>query len=249
MSVTSCTHSSVTHFIHPFCPYQTSLEKVSKVFLLVLGAAVLWRSYRQILRRAEYENAYRKYCEANKRALHEKTITILERQGTCLDSPSLFCCIEFLQNLFPHKLSYEKAPTLLIDVRLKECPIFEKFLAIPCLIQGWFKDHIVLLLLEKQSDGSYHLEFFDSKGYSVQKNPHAKLIRDDLNSFFTITTFVYNTTRLQHDWNNCGVYITWYLEHRLEGKTAQEIYRLPQPDIESYRRELAGRMRNKPSIP
>lgn len=248
MSVTSCTHSSATHFLHPFCPHQTSLEKVSKVFMLALGAALLWLSYCTTSRRNLYEDAYRQHDEAHKKALHEKTLTSLETQGTCLASPSLFSCLDFFQGEYLHILSYETAPTIFADARLRECPQFEKFLAVPCLISGWFSDdHIVLLLLEKQPDGTYHLEFFDSKGYPIQLNSHANLLRGDLSAFFKIAHFQNNWIRYQWDRYNCGVYILWYLEQRLGGKNAQEIHGT-RPDIEAYRLELAQRMRSKPPI-
>ncbi len=249
MSVPSCTHSSVTHFLHPFCPHQTSLEKVSKVFILALGAILLWLSYRQISRRTLYVDIDRQYNEAHQKALHEKAITSLETQGTCLASPSLFSCLDFFQGEYLHILSYESAPTIFADARLREGPLFEKFLAIPCLISGWFRDdHIVLLLLEKQPDGAYQLEFFDSKGYPIQLNPHASLLREDLSTFFTIAKFQ-NNNWIHYQWDryNCGVYILWYLEQRLRGKKPQEIHGT-RPDIEAYRLELAQRMRSKPPI-
>ena len=78
----------------------------------------------------------------------------------------IFHCLNFFSKTL-QPLTFEKSPSLRHENLLHEKIEFEKFLAIPCLVKGWLVDHITLILIEKMTDGSYHLEFFDSKGYPI----------------------------------------------------------------------------------
>jgi len=146
----------------------------------------------------------------------------------------------FSKSLQP--LSFEKGPSFhggILDNQVK----FERFLAIPCLEKGWFVDHITLFLIEKMTDGSYHLEFFDSKGYSIWMNRHARLLKNTLMRLYHPAAVTDNARWLQWDIYNCAIFLCWYVENRIQGKTSKEMYSLPAPDIETYRLNLVQRLR------
>jgi hypothetical protein len=247
MLVARCTHSALTHFLHPLCPHQKTIEKAAKVFLLCLGAVLAWFGYRAA--RGDYSypaetNRSEGWREAEIDLFIGYAIPILRTPGASLSPSPLFGCMEFLSREFPNQLSLERSQTYSKNDRLTELlPAFNRFLAIPCLDFGWTTDHIVLLLFEKNNDGTFNLEFFDSKGYTLELNAHARQIKNDLDKLYNIQTFTDVRKRFQviFDWHNCGAYITWYLEQRLRGKTVQEIRQLT-PDIEAYRLGLAERM-------
>jgi hypothetical protein len=151
--------------------------------------------------------------------------------------------LNFFSKTLQQPLTSEEAPSRRHEMLLDKKIEFEKFLAIPCLVKGWMVDHITLLLIEKKSDSSYHLEFFDSKGYPIWMNQHAKLLKNNLMKLYPIASETDNARWLQWDGYNCGVYLCWYIEQRLKGKTSKEVYKLPAPDIEGYRIDLAQRLR------
>jgi len=233
MLVSGCTHQA--HFLHPFCPRQTSGEKATKIVLLILGAILVYQTYRFLSKREV------KVEETREEKIRQITIERLETQGDPLTPSTLFCCFDLFKTLQP--LDYVRSPSENLENLLKEKVEFERFLAIPCRVKGWFIDHITLLLIEKKTDGSYHLEFFDSKGYSILRNHHANLLKDNLMMLYPIASVTDNARWLQWDGYNCGIYLCWYLEQRLKGKTAEELYKLPAPNIEAYRKELAQRLK------
>lgn len=239
MYVTGCTYSYRSHFLHPFCPHQTVSEKVAKIALLFLGTVLLYQACRLLSKRVEKIED-----EDQEEALfRQKTIDRLETKGTLLSTTTLFHCLNFFSKSL-QSLTFEKGPSLRHETILDEKVEFERFLAIPCLEKGWFVDHITLFLIEKMTDGSYHLEFFDSKGYSIWMNQHAKLLKNNLMTLYPIASATDNSRWLQWDIYNCGAYLCWYIEHRLQGKTPQEVYNLPAPDMEAYRTTLANRLRS-----
>lgn len=243
MLVKGCTHSFRSHFLHPFCPHQSLSEKVTKIALLFLGTVLLYQTYRLLLKKVEdpknLEEEIKKIEEARVR---KKTIDLLETKGALLSAPTLFHCLNFFsKSLQP--LSFEIAPSLRHETILDNTVEFERFLVIPCLEKGWFVDHITLFLIEKMTDGSYHLEFFDSKGYSIWMNQHAKLLKKNIMTLYLIASATDNSRWLQWDIYNCAIFLCWYVENRLLGKTPQEMYYLSAPDIEAYRTTLAQRLR------
>jgi hypothetical protein len=227
MQVRSCTHQ--THFLYSFCP--PSREKVTKIALLILGTILLYHTYRLLWKREVK-------VETREEKIRQITIERLETPGDPLTPSTLFCCFDLFKTLQP--LDYIQAPSENLYDLLKEKVEFERFLAIPCRVSGWFIDHITLFLIEKKPDGSYHLEFFDSKGYSIQRNHHANLLKDNLTALYKIASVTDNARWLQWDRYSCGIYICWYLEQRLKGMKAEN---MPVPDIAAYRKELAERLK------
>lgn len=243
MLVKGCTHSFRSHFLHPFCPHQVLSEKVTKIALLFLGTVLLYQIYRLLSKRVDdpknLEDEIKKIEEARVR---NKTIDLLEKKGALLSSPTLFHCLNFFsKSLQP--LSFEIAPSLRHEILLDKKIEFEKFLVIPCLEKGWTVDHITLFLIEKMMDDSYHLEFFDSKGYPIWMNQHAKLLKKNIMALYPIASATDNSRWLQWDIYNCAIFLCWYVEQRLNGKKPQEMYYLTAPDIENYRITLAQRLR------
>ncbi|HUD01431.1 MAG TPA: hypothetical protein VMR37_03835 [Rhabdochlamydiaceae bacterium] len=234
MFVSSCTHRA--HFLHPFCPHQTLGEKVTKIVLLILGTILLYQTYRLLSKREV------KVEETQKERIRQNTIERLKTPGDPLTPSTLFCCFDLFKALQP--LEYVRSPSANLENLLEKKVEFERFLAIPCRVTGWTIDHITLFLIEKKANGSYHLEFFDSKGYSIQSNHHANLLKDNLMKLYSITSVTDNARWLQRWWDrySCGIYICWYLEQRLKGKTAEN---MPAPDIEAYRTDLAKRLRKE----
>jgi hypothetical protein len=236
MFVNGCTHSYRSHFLHPFCPDQALSEKVTKIGLLLLGTVLLYRHLSKPVEKIDEEE------DQEEARVRQNTINRLETQGALLNTSTLFYCLNFFSKTL-QPLTFEKSPSLRHEMLLDSQIEFEKFLAIPCLVKGWTVDHITLLLIEKNSDGSNHLEFFDSLGYPIWMNQHAKLLRNNLRTLYPLASETDNARWLQWDSYNCAVHISWYIEQRLKGKTSQQVYNLPAPDIEAYRIELAKRLR------
>jgi hypothetical protein len=210
-----------------------------KIALLFLGTILLYQTYRLLSKQVGTIDDNEIQEEARVR---EKTINQLETKGALLSTSTLFHCLSFFNKTL-QPLTFEKSPSLRHEILLDQKAEFEKFLAIPCLVKGWLVDHITLILIEKTTDGSYHLEFFDSKGYPIWMNQHAKLLKNNIMALYPIASETDNARWLQWDIYNCGVHLCWYIEQRLSGKTSQEMYNLPAPDIEDYRIILAHRLR------
>jgi hypothetical protein len=240
MFVNGCTHSFRSHFLHPFCLHQT---KVTKIALLFLGTVLLYQTYRLLSKRVDDpKNLEEEIKKIEETRIRNKTIAQLENKGSLLSTPTLFHCLNFFSKSL-QQLSYQIGPSLRYEVILDQKVEFERFLVIPCLEKGWTVDHITLFLIEKRNDGSYHLEFFDSKGYSIWMNPHARLLKNNITTLYQPASVTDNARWLQRDIYNCAIFLCWYVENRLIGQKPQEMYYLPAPDIEAYRITLAKRLR------
>lgn len=114
----------------------------------------------------------------------------------------------------------------------------KQFLVFPLVVEGIFGNHITLLLAEKNKDGTWNIEFYDGKAIPIDdpKNVKAHLLYQQFDPQ-SIKSFKQLTTPLQFDGHNCGAFVCWFAEQRLQGRSFEQIA-ASSVDIESYRADL-----------
>lgn len=140
-------------------------------------------------------------------------------------------------------LSYlQKLENLQIDTSLLlgqalACDQLRNWVAIPIILKGLFRDHIVTILVNKENKT---IEFYDSKGLTIKDQARRELrfpseslttLEDHVNAIWETFqadaswTFKENTTRHQTDAYNCGVFVSNFIQRRLSGSTFESIER------------------------
>lgn len=106
-----------------------------------------------------------------------------------------------------------------------------KPIAIPFVIKGHLRDHIVTFVIDPKSQS---IEFYDSYGLSIKDQANRKVDKADHLTVMQLYGFiskkypgyktVENTTRHQKDLYNCGVYVLDYIYRRAQGESVKDIH-------------------------
>lgn len=123
-------------------------------------------------------------------------------------------------------------------IGLPEVPEGKTQLAIPFVIKGKVCNHIVTAYIDHTDPDNRILEFYDSKGLTVEDQRGAILksrdgdvtlgeFMDAMKEKYKPKTIKENPSKHKWDSHNCGVYVLDYIMHRAKGKTAEAIYQHP----------------------
>lgn len=88
----------------------------------------------------------------------------------------------------------------------------KQILALPYVIRGFIRDHIVLFIVNKETQT---ITFYDPKGYSVadREDPRMTQLAKDLTEKYPTYHFTQNTIQEQKDPFNCGMYVITRIHH------------------------------------
>ncbi len=123
-----------------------------------------------------------------------------------------------------------------------------KLLAVPVVIQG-LEDHIVTFVVDFAKN---RIEFYDSKGLTIQDRGDAKLlaknsngeivtlrmVAEEMKTKYGINTVVQNIEKHQYDCHNCGVYVSNYLTERVNETKMEDIVGKNLAQINQFRVEM-----------
>ncbi len=168
------------------------------------------------------------------------------KKGGVLGSFTVLSCLQKLKGL--------EIDSSLLTGSLSETESQTNLIAIPIILKGFFRNHIVTIFVDKIS---HQIEFYDPKGLTVQDQarrgllfPSEKLqtLKDHVTAIWqnfatdSSWTFKENTACHQSDSFNCGVYVSNFITRRLKGESFETIrqHGLSFHDAcSSFREELA----------
>jgi len=135
------------------------------------------------------------------------------------------------------KLENLEIDTSLLLGQVLPCEELRNWVAIPIILKGLFRDHIVTILVNRETKT---IEFYDSKGLTIKDQGSRKLrfpskslttLEEHVNQIWknfgadASWTFKENTTRHQTDAYNCGIYVSNFIQRRLHGESFEAIQR------------------------
>ncbi|PIS02293.1 MAG: hypothetical protein COT85_05875 [Chlamydiae bacterium CG10_big_fil_rev_8_21_14_0_10_42_34] len=130
----------------------------------------------------------------------------------------------------------------------KTVEIAPKILCIPLVLTNNYllfeSRHIVHLLVKKDENSVKSIEFFDSRGSSVNDHKEVRVVVNSLRE--SDSEILENKKCFQgyFDWYNCGAYVLSYLEQTLVHKRPMDQICAPEEGIAQYRSSLAEKLAN-----
>jgi hypothetical protein len=133
------------------------------------------------------------------------------------------------------KLKEVEIDTSLLTGAVSNTEIETNLIAIPIILKGFFRNHIVTIFIDKTS---HQIEFYDPKGLTIQDQSSRNLVFCSENlqtlenhviaiwkNFATDSTWTFkeSSRRHQSDSFNCGVYVSNFITRRLKGESFEEI--------------------------
>lgn len=167
-------------------------------------------------------------------------------QGQIGQIAFLRCAEMFFKDRPDCKVLIPRSPLEHLKTLQKVIETAPKYLCVPLILtkKSYFFEsrHIVHLLVEKTDEKVSSIEFFDSRGSSIQDDGDVSALVEAIKG--PDCQVVENKKVLQgfFDFYHCGAYVLCYLEQRLIKETSLAEICAPEEGIKQYRIDLADRL-------